>query len=481
MFYKFRKFYLCLIVVYAIVREVVPLNFLISSQYVSVGVFLLGGALVLWDLFCDKNVLKSKNIGWLFAFIFIYGISTIVNAKYGIIDNIKTIGILFIFFFTLYAYGEKHDKYDFENDLVTVFLTYNLTMGIFLILGIVMYFFDIGYEVSYFDASAQGFSKEYLRLWGLFTEANCAAVYSLVVLVSACWLYKKVNRTELKILLIINITNSFLFVVLTLSNTAKLVFLICILWMVFCIEWFKCKDEHIIKRAVILLFIPCICATLLFGVIKTTEKVLPYTKHMIQAFPMYETVQKNINKGFDYLYVDIGSIPVVSGLTSNDDDVINDSLNVEVLERPDKNNSDITHGRMDRWKESFKIYKMSPIVGVTARDVNSFARVNCPENIFAIYGINVHNSYLEVLVSTGIVGLAAFVVFFVLSVIAVIKVVFSRYSSTNIMLSTAMILVALAGFFHTDLFFIFRLGGVILWIILGYFALQASKLNEKEY
>ena len=42
-FYKIRKYYLCLIVVYAILREIVPLNFLISSSFVSLGILLLGG------------------------------------------------------------------------------------------------------------------------------------------------------------------------------------------------------------------------------------------------------------------------------------------------------------------------------------------------------------------------------------------------------------------------------------------------------
>ena len=485
MFYKIRKIYLCLIVIYAIIREVVPLNFLISNQYVSLTVLLLGFALVVWDLFCDKNILKTKNIVWLFVFLLIYIVSSILNFKYGYFDNFKTIGILFIFFFTLYSYGNVNNSDSFENDLVVVSIIYVLIMGVFLLLGLLMYIFDIGYIVEIYDVSDQGFSSGLSRLWGVFAEANCAAVYSSVTMVLSIWLYRKTVKKYFRIILVIDIVISYLFMVLALSRTAQLVAAICVFWIAFCILWFKTTSFSKVKRLVVLIFIPAIFATAIFGSVKITEKILPYVKYGIQLAPKYENVQMKIHRGFDFIYTDVGGINILVGM-SPPNEVIDtpeypkEPPKVVVLDRPDDNGNDVSHGRLDRWEQSLQIYKTAPIFGVTARNVNSYARENCPNNIFAKYNINVHNSYLEVLVGTGAIGMLVFLIFFVLSIIAVVKVIFSKYSLTNILLSSAMILVATAGFFHTDLFFIFRLGGVILWMILGYFALQSGRLEKKE-
>lgn len=482
MFYKVRKWYLCLIVAYAIIREVVPLNFLISSSYVSLGVLALGAGLVVWDLFCDRNVFKTKNIAWLFGLIGVYILSSVINYKYGIFGNVKTLGILFVFFFTLYAYGNKRDKNSLEKDFISIFATYNILIGLFVLIGLPMYFFDIGYYAEYFDANSQGYINDLCRLWGVFTEANCAAVYVEVAIISSVWLFTKVKKKFPRVLLVINIVFCFLFVVLAMSHTARLMAIISMFWSALCLVWFKTKELPKLKRIALLIIVPITCSGLLFGVIKGTEKVLPYAKYAVQIAPGYDEAQLKVHKAYDYLYVDIGSIPIVLGLLPPDEPEIpeKDPPVVEELDRVDDDNEDVTHGRLERWTEAWSIYKMSPIFGVTARNVNSFARANSPENALAKYGINVHNSYLEILVSTGAVGMLVFAIFMLLSVLAVVKVVYSEFSLTNILLSAAMIAVAVAGFLHTDLFFIFRLGGVILWMTLGFFALQASKLEEKK-
>ena len=58
----------------------------------------------------------------------------------------------------------------------------------------------------------------------------------------------------------------------------------------------------------------------------------------------------------------------------------------------------------------------------------------------------VHNSYLDILVGTGTVGIIVFGVFFILSIAIVFRVIFKEFSFTNLMLSVAMMIVAMAVF-----------------------------------
>lgn len=480
-FYIIRKFYLCLIVVYAILREIVPLNFLISSSFVSLGILLLGGVVALLDLFTEKNLLKTKNIVILVCFCVVCIISAFVNYRYGIIDNVKTLGILFVYFFVLYPYGATRDKELFENDLVSVFKTYNVFLSIFVFLSLLMYIFNVGYTVDYLDAYSQGFSFEYARLWGLFSEANCAAVYALVGAVTSVWLSSKTHKKGYKVYWIIIAILDVLFMILAISRTAKLVFAICVFWMAFVYFWFRLSNRNKFKRILSLILIPLVATVGFYGFVKVSEFVLPRIKYVIQLTPIYDSTDWYVHKTYDALYTKVGCITVLDGLYPNerpkkvigeDGKEIEEKPEIIELERSAEDQEFASFSRIIRWKHALEIYKSTPIIGTSARNVIPYAKVNNQSTLMATMDMIVHNSYLDILVGTGTVGMIVFCVFFVLSIAIVFRVIFKEFSFTNLMLSVAMMIVAMAGFFHEDLFFIFRLGGVILWMLLGYFALQ---------
>lgn len=480
-FYKIRKYYLCLVVVYAILREIVPLNFLISSSFVSLGILLIGGLVALLDLLSEKNLLKTKNIYILIGFCVICIASAIINMKYGVIDNIKTLGILFVYFFVLYPYGATRDKEMFERDLITVFKVYNIALGFFVFLSLIMYVFNVGYIVDYLDAYSQGFSAIYGRLWGVFSEANCAAVYALVGSVTSAWLYTKSNKRSKRIYWLINIVFDTLFMILAISRTAKLVFAICVFWMALVYFWFKAPKGNGVKRIAVLVLAPIVASAGFYGFVKVSEFALPRVKYVIQITPIYDSTDWYVHKAYDSLYTKVGCITVLDGIypderpqkqIGDDGKEIKEEPVIIELERTAEDQESASYSRLIRWKHALEIYKSSPIIGVSARNVIPYAKVNNPSTLMATMDMIVHNSYLDILVGTGTIGMLVFCLFFVLSIVMVIRVTFKEFSFTNLMLSVAMMIVAMAGFFHEDLFFIFRLGGVILWMILGYFALQ---------
>ena len=51
----------------------------------------------------------------------------------------------------------------------------------------------------------------------------------------------------------------------------------------------------------------------------------------------------------------------------------------EVLEREDVNSSDISNGRMDRWKSALLVYKTAPIFGTSLRNYSEYAKDNCDD------------------------------------------------------------------------------------------------------
>ena len=196
----------------------------------------------------EKNVIHSKNIVLLLIFCVCYVVSSVLNIRYGIIENVKSLAILAIFFFSLYPYGQKRDVSLYERDFTYVFITYNAIIGVFVALSILMYMFDVGYVVDYLEASSQGFSHEFMRLWGVFTEANCAAIYTAVGFVTSVWLYGKSTKKWQKILLIILCIFDYIFIVLTISHTAQLVLSICTYWVFMCRFWLTNKNDKFVKN-----------------------------------------------------------------------------------------------------------------------------------------------------------------------------------------------------------------------------------------
>ena len=94
--------YLIILTVYLIIREIMPLQFLIDKTIVSVAFFLIGFLLIFIDFISEKNCLRGKVSDFFVAFIAISIISSIVNYKYGIASNINALPLWFLNIFCFF-------------------------------------------------------------------------------------------------------------------------------------------------------------------------------------------------------------------------------------------------------------------------------------------------------------------------------------------------------------------------------------------
>lgn len=462
-----RDFYMCFLVVYMIVREVIPLQFLINNILVSVFVFLVGFLLILWDLFMDKNCLKCKPIDFFAVFIVICAVSSVINYRYGIGSNIKCIAAMVLEYFIFFPMGFKENK---ERTLKKLLNVLTITMFVFVFVSVLMFFFNISYYASSpVRSSVQGFDIDWGRLWGVFGDPNVASYISLVSLFSSVYFMLVYKKVWAYILYGINILFQMLFVMLSLSRSGLLIMVFIPIASVFYV--FLCNIKTNKKRAFSSILVAITAVAVLYGGYYGLRKSMPYVKVAI-----LDTVGVSGRKNVDSLYESFYKACGVEIINTDDDNIdsnidkIDPNIKAEIEEIIRKDTKDdYSNGRFERWKAGLEVFKTTPIIGTSPRNAVAIAQERTPDTVMGQYGFVAHNAYLEVLVNSGILGAIA-----MFSAIIYIAVLFFKAALKNgfnlevYIAFLCFLTVAAGAFFVSDVFFIFSISTLLFFYLLGY-------------
>lgn len=487
---RIRQVYICILAVYATLREVIPLQFIVSSNALSYTFFLGGLTLATIGVLYSKFSFKNKTSWILIAFFAVCVISTLVNYQYEFASNIKALGWMVLFFFLLYPYGAQISGGN-SKALSPLFYTVIVTFLLLVFVSIPMYFFDVDY--TYFNnnamgiVSSQGFSSQYGRLWGVFQDANRGAVYVLIALTMAIYLFAKEHNLLRKIVLAISVFLFFCYIVLTLSRTAEMIMILICAWTGFYMVYTLCsfsKRKKMLFSLVACVLSMCIC----YGLFGTLTSAFPYVKRAYRQ-EMSTSFYTAVHTKYDDIYR-LSGVNVIEGFLSNDNDAqesiksegsesgttgstVGNTLEskedsaLEELQRGDEK-EDLSNGRFGRWKEGLVIFLESPLIGTSPRGAIAFAKVHCPETMAAIYGREIHSSFLDVLVGSGILGFVPIVVLLVITAWTILKSLFSyQFDKSLLLLSNTILALICFGALTSDLFFILSFGSVVFWIALG--------------
>ena len=148
----------------------------------SVLLTLVGGVYLVIRIFHFNKYRKTKGLVSLILFVASFAVSSLLNAKYGLTENIKG-GIWMVFqFFLLYAYDERMSKDEAKREFKIfshVFLIYSFLMAL---VGIVLLFLNFQYyKIVNGKTIIIGFLWN--RLWGLYSDPNYGAIFGVVSIV----------------------------------------------------------------------------------------------------------------------------------------------------------------------------------------------------------------------------------------------------------------------------------------------------------
>lgn len=345
-------------------------------------------------------------------------------------------------------------------------------MFIFTLIALVLYFLRINTVLEFagivehigirlYDPNA---NNHVYILYGLFKDTNHAATYSIFFCIFGLLLFKECKKglfkskkanTIGKIFGIVSAVVQFIYYPLANSRGAWLSLSLIMFLITFTLFVTRKKEESISFKNTVLSLLKSsvtvlVCYCLIFSCRWVSTTV---------SFPISKLFADNILK-----------TPQISNSQTEPD---------KSQTKPDMDNSQTVNyskgnffagaGRLDIWSNGMKIFAKHPILGVNPNNISYYAKQIIPEHKLA-NGAALHNSYLDLLISYGILGFLPLIVFFGYSVINILKKIFKEMSvntTTIIILGMALIL-ACCSFFLSSLFINTTAMYFILLVSAGY-------------
>lgn len=448
---KMRLVYMFLFLFAVLTRTLMPIS-LRETQIINTAVFsfvaIFGILVLLVDFFTDKVLLTAKNKVWLILFLIVMFLSSVLNFKYGILGNIRNLVWTAISFFVLYPTNVKKDCEKVFKDLKLLSNTLIVVWFLAVSYSLYMFLMQIGYYVYiYPDAfSRQGFIEN--RLFGIFEDPNYAAMTSIIVIMFSVWNLLKFckNKKILKTFYILNIVLQFCYIALSGSRTAHLV--LC--GGVFIYLFFYLRNKNFclkfgegLRHGAIFLLSAVLGASLFITIDLTTD-------------------------GLAYAPLAFSS---VSSQSNNSSEI--KKLKPIEMERGDlKDNDDISSCRMKIWKSAFELFLSKPIFGTSPRNMRDYAKSEYPNNFIGQRGYAVHNIYIDVLTSTGILGVVVLLIFVIKYLIFIFKYLFEKAENKkhyfDVLFCVVIVgMIAASALSLSEIFFVNTISILFFWLLLG--------------
>lgn len=492
-----QKIYISVLLVYLAARNVMFMNDVVSSDIWTVALFAVGLALAVVRIFSNPRCLAAPQMDFILVFYLVTALSCIVNVKYGIVDNVKALAFMFLFFFFWFPLSAT-DREERSATLRHIASTLCCIYFVLTFLSIIMYLFAIDYEVvgGVWGETNQGFSERYMRLWGVYHDPNYAGAGCISTIFAAIYLCKTSKKRLVRVLSGVNIALQMIYISLSGSRASAIV-LMCATACYCVYSTMGAKKAVWVGKAKLwcrTIVASGVLVVVCFAVLQSFLYLMPYVQKASYALPdqvikgvcgAYESIYER--SGLTFLAEDSLAIKLklsdsnLIGEADEESETPDVDTQVSPIKRTDaeKFDADISNGRFVRWSHMIQVFTKAPILGTSPKNVSAFAQEHCPDTQMAKYNMAAHNSYLEVLAATGLVGMAVIIALFVCSFITIIKKYVLFDADENFILATVICLThALVGVFISDLFFLFTIGSNLFWMSLG-FAVHGGVKSEK--
>ncbi len=425
-------------------------------SYASYAVALLGGLVVLFRLIHFKKYISARGVVWLVLFCASYLLSAFLTRQYGLLENFQALIWMVIQFFVVYTYDNSAPIEQDKNEIKffgLLFLGYTFVMAVAAIVMLITDYND--YRPVGETAVITGFLWN--RLWGLYTDPNYGAVFSIVSMTLSVAFYKA-SKKLIRVFLIVNMVLQILYITFSDSRTALVALMVTVFAAAFllCLRAKKLENKKAAVQVVISIALATVLALGSAAMIQGAQKAGNTLKVM-----QYEYNTKHHGD------TDAEVPEILIGRTDSDI------------------NNDVSNRRFAIWQSGLELFKTSPITGITFRNYVPYAQKNLPET----YIVNndqglfpsMHNSFVDILVSQGILGIALILCF-----IASVLILFFRYffkaSKAEYCYNTFLLLIFLpilvSMMFYSETFYMNTGGAFLFWSFLGYLMHSLNKSAE---
>lgn len=396
-------------------------------------ILIAGCLLALWQLVTVRKNLRTRDTGLLFLFVISLCIGILLNRNYGFVDNVfglLTFGFQLVLF---YYMSQTATESDFTWIIKRIVLLCSFLWDIACLGSIVQYILNIRYVCKYVaeeNAVRQGFTDG--RLFGLFTDPNFAAFTSLLLIFGLWYVLQKTKMPLIRIFSYSSIVINVIYIVMSNSRTVYLSVIGSVIFFVLFRAYKAGQDKYRTAGAMAkhLLFRGFLAIIMILAV------------YLVILFPL-----KGVAK------------------------IIAPERNTETeMVREDVNTENISNNRFTIWKAYLQLYTKQPTFGFSMRSAIPYAMANEPYSYLAETRYVTHNSYISLLVETGIVGFLIMAIFMLSLFIRAVRRCRKKQAVPETYTLFAVWILSILIFclcFH-DIFFTLNLETMLFWMGLGY-------------
>lgn len=465
--------YVATVLLFQILFQISPVvTFLAKTPLYSIQTYLglLGGGLIVVDLFTTKKIWQGKYSWLLYAILALAAVASVRMIGYGVKENLFKLCWMAVQFVLVYSCALRMKRGLFLQYAKILFASLLAVWLVACCVSLYQYLYQIRYLYVVNplgqDASAnrQGFYDN--RLFGIFYTLNHAAYISLIFLVFAVFWAIKTKHTWLRFPLGLAGLILLSYILLTSSRSAHISLLVC----TFCGVWMFAQNRF--KKKVWISTLVAVTAVVALAV----------------CLNVYEAGLEKLPHWWYYNIIATDpdhrpGVELPDGWTSPSVPPEDDLLHREDLEE------DQSNGRMDIWKDYISLYDKVGLVGLSPGNYMPYILENCPDLYIVEYirqyypdkyasGIiyHVHSGYMMVYVSAGLLGLGALAAFVLLFLRRIIRVVIENRRLSSLFICAGVIVVAgaISAIFDEGLFFQNNPQTTFFWLALGVLAKEAA-------
>ncbi|MDO4731466.1 MAG: O-antigen ligase family protein [Clostridia bacterium] len=403
---------------------------------VFTGIFMVWAFFILAFNFKNgKYKIKNDHLGIALTFFFSLLLPCFFYAGTNFHLNMMISYHVFICIFLFYSMFQTSDFEQLKKELITIFKFIVITTTLFSVIGMLIMFCSSTIEIMNYSLGLLD-----NRYTGLYTNPNLSAFCNTVGIMFTHFLTVYQKSQNLKILakpfVFLSVFFNFSNLLLSDSNSSLILLMLYFFVFYFVKIYLKISNKKGFKASLPYLFLYCICFAGLFLCVFFIRVYFQNLVSYIMNLIHYVSIEGEET-----------DIALVIGRAAS--------------------KYEITSGRTDSLQKAFVLFSEFPLFGVGKANILEYS------NRYLARGLlfsDLHNGYLTILVSCGILGFSLFMLFSFCVAKRVINFVFSENSQTNIMISFFSMLVAYCAFSVSEKTLLLDLTFmvVVFWLILGY-------------
>ncbi len=377
----------------------------IPAYVLLVFLFIWGTFLTIYNQKRNNTLFKMRFGLWVGAFLAFSLFSMLLNFSVTIIYSFIMLLHVCICFFIFYGMHTEPEL-DFREELYTICRMIVYIVTIANIIGIICLMCGIVFEWKWIK-----FTIYENRFTGVFVNPNQLGFISVVAIMCCHMLYKKtlmqwVSQTRVSKIWIVSCVATSAFSLMLCDSNASMVLalgyaVVYVVYIFFAEKSDIAKSEKPVSKSKIFLKIVLLFLVGAFLV----GSALMFREICKEGF---STVVAKTNSFFSLIFED------------RDENLV--EKNIVEKEYSDKENSDkvtfnhenknIDSGRFRLWKESMNLFRISPIIGISNGNIVFYSGEYSEGTLnYSYHQSDLHNGFLTILVSTGIIGFLLFCTF----------------------------------------------------------------------